>query len=41
MSALHDVMAKGGVSQKDLNRLFEKDKAAAGQNSFNFRKGDT
>jgi hypothetical protein len=41
MNALHDVMAKGGVSQKDLNRLFEKGEAAAGQNSFNFGKGDT
>lgn len=41
MSALHDVMAKGGVSQKDLNRLFERGEAAAGQNSFHFGKGDT
>lgn len=40
MSALYDLMAKGGVSEEDLGRLFEQGEAAAGQNSFNFNKGD-
>lgn len=39
MTALHDVMAKGGVPKAELDRLFEKGEAAAGQNSFNFEKG--
>lgn len=40
MTALHDLMAKGGVPEKDLSRLFERGEAAAGQNSFNFDKRD-
>lgn len=38
MTALYDVMEKGGVPKAELDRLFEKGEAAAGQNSFNFDK---
>lgn len=39
MDALRDIMAKGGVSGSEIERLFEKGEAAAGQDSFNASRG--